>query len=62
MKQKIKIVKFLKRLENGAESHLYAIVSQDVEPIKEHFNSNISIMEYYTQIIIVNRKEIVEKS
>ena len=35
MKQKIKIVKFLKVLENGAESHLYATVSQDVEPIKE---------------------------
>ena len=35
MKKKIKIVKFLKTLENGAESHLYATVSQDVEPIKE---------------------------
>ena len=35
MKQKIKIVKLHKELENGKESHLYATVSQDVEPIKE---------------------------
>ena len=43
MKQKIKIVKFLKVLENGAESHLYATVSQDVEPIKEGDWGYISI-------------------
>ncbi|MGK0464817.1 hypothetical protein [Clostridium sp.] len=35
MKKPVKIIKLFKELENGKESHLYATVSKDVEPIKK---------------------------
>jgi hypothetical protein len=55
MKHKVEIVQLQKVLENGSEQHLYVIVSQDVELIKEG--------DYYYWPVtgsIIKHKEIVK--